>query len=109
VSGGERGGRGADPLLVPERDLGIGEAGGVALALLRGDPGEDAVEASNTIRVRARLPSTSAKRRGSVRMRCSSTTVPSPSMLQTWVSRLCTSMPMESTAGLLVACGNDRV
>jgi len=44
ASGGGEGGRGADPRLVPERDLGIGEAGGVALALLHRDPCEDAVE-----------------------------------------------------------------
>jgi hypothetical protein len=30
-------------------------------------------------------------------------------MMQTWVSRVCTSMPMESTAALLLACGTDRV
>ncbi len=39
-----RGGSRPDPLLVPERDLGIGQAGGVPLALLRGDVREDAIE-----------------------------------------------------------------
>ncbi len=33
-----------NPLLRPQRDLGVGEARGIALALLRGDPGEGAIQ-----------------------------------------------------------------
>jgi hypothetical protein len=45
-----------------------------------------------------RVPNSSAKRPRSVRMRLSTTTSPSAARMHTWLSLLCTSMPMNSTA-----------
>jgi hypothetical protein len=52
------------------------------------------VAASSRIRARGRPLSSAVNRSRVVRMRCSSTTAPSASSMQTWVSCLCTSMPI---------------
>src|SRR5262245_23566159 len=54
------------------------------------------------MRAGGRPPHSAVKRSRVVRMRGSSTTAPVASSMQTWVSCLCTSMPICSTAGLLV-------
>src|SRR5262245_19226374 len=55
---------------------------------------------------RGRPPSSAVNRSRVVRIRCSSTTAPAASSMQTWVSCLCTSMPIWSTAGLPFAAAS---
>jgi hypothetical protein len=66
------------------------------------------VEASRRMRARGRSPRTAANRSGVVRIRRSITSPPSLRM-QSWLSFLCTSIPIWSMAGPPLHCGVDRV